>query len=342
MVLENGTNFINKHMTDLTYIGAGEVRLGLFDFSHLIFPIRIKQIQVPSNDLHSSKKGLLSSLINKVLTEVQDQRRSKDFILLSLCKQNGKFSTTTSVLTPPILFSKDAVVDETTYAGSSDTNFSKQVLKEANAKHNSQFVIVLFERGATVKIDFSDGSKEGKGGKKGSSIKPASNSSKSSSSIVNLCDKATDKAPTSPINVDDDDDDDDNDDVNAVRSGIFNGINIKGKKLVACPPTSRKKPSNVHEGNWSSEMKINSKKLSSISETTTLMVQYAQTKGIQDFGTLTPFRVIQATESKFYELVCLSFCLCTLCTPLALSSGYDKKQYFPLGMQLVRLLSILL
>ena len=85
--------------------------------------------------------------------------------------------------------------------------------------------------------------------------------------------------------------------MNAVRIGIFNGINIKGKKLVACPPTSRKKPSNVHEG--SSEMKISSKKLSSISETTSIMVQYAQTKGIQDFGTLTPFRVIQATESKF-------------------------------------------
>ena len=285
-------------MTDLTYIGAGEVRLGLFDFSHLIFPIRIKQIQVPTDDLLSSKKGLLSSLINKVLTEVQDQRTSKDFILLSLCKQNGKFSTTTSVLTPPILFSKDAVLDETTYAGSLDTNFSKQVLKEANAKHNSQFVIVLFERGATVKVDSSDGSKEGKRGKKGSSIKPASSSSMSSSSIVNLCDKSTDKAPTSPINVDDDDDDD-NDDVNAVRIGIFNGINIKGKKLVACPPTNRKKPSNVHEGNWSSEMKISSKKLSSISETTSIMVQYAQTKGIQDFGTLTPFRVIQATESKF-------------------------------------------
>ena len=297
MVLEEGTKFITKHMTDLTYIGAGEVRLGLFDFSHLIFPIRIKQIQVPSEDLHSSKKELLSSFINKVLTEVQDQRRSKDFILLSLCKQNGKFCTNTSILTPPILFSsKDAVLDEKTYAGSLDSNFSKQVLKERNAKHNSQFVIVLFDRGATAKMEFSDAPKEGKGGKKGSSIKPAS-SSKSSSSIVNLCDKATDKAATSPIIVDDDDDDDDN--VNFVRIGIFNGINNKGKKLVACPPTNRKKPSNVHEGNWSSEMTISSNKLSSISETTALMVQYAQTKGIQDFGNLTPYRVIQATESKF-------------------------------------------
>lgn len=277
-----------------------------------------------------SKNGLVSSLINQKLSEVRDERLSKDFIVLCLCRLNGKFCTNTTALTHPILFNKDAVLDDSTSEGSLDENFAKQVLKERKAKDETQYVIVLFERGAIAKTDNLVESKEGKGNKGGvkgggkTAAKTASSSSSSttSSGIVDLCGDV-------PIEVHDDDDEE-----NSVRIGIFNGINIKGRKLVACPPTNRKKPSNVHEGNWSSEMRIRSSKLCSTGETTALMLQYAQTKGIQDFGTLTPYRVIQATESKYYEILCMFFCPYNFLTPLALPLGYDKKQYFPLGTQL--------